>query len=380
LLRVPTSSTRDHQPRDATRGRLRTPPTTTGKLRLTRRAWLLLWLTATLIALADGGLRLRGASVTMMLEGRTRSLPAGLTVAQALEHIGRPAAGDLLAVDHSVLHKGAYPPTVLVNGQPVPGTRRLQRGDRVTIVPGRSRIEPVTRVSQQLAANRPGNPMRSLSTGPAQAVLDRGQQSGRMMPVAFHPAAGTAGSLPVALTFDDGPWPHSTQQILAILVQRQAPATFFVVGRQVERYPELVRRELAAGMAVGSHSYGHPQTFDRLPVARIRDEIAHGRRTLVPLEVRPVGFRPPGGATTSTVMAAAQELGDRTVLWSVDPADWRPGVTADQLVWRVLAGARPGAIVLLHDGGGDRSATVAALPAIIDGLHRLGLTPTVVPS
>jgi peptidoglycan-N-acetylglucosamine deacetylase len=115
-------------------------------------------------------------------------------------------------------------------------------------------------------------------------------------------------------------------------------------------------------------------------LARIRDEITHGRRTLMPLEVRPVGFRPPGGATTSTVMAAAQELGDRTVLWSVDPADWQPGVTADQLVWRVLAGARPGAIVLLHDGGGDRSATVAALPAIIDGLHRLGLTPTVVPS
>jgi peptidoglycan/xylan/chitin deacetylase (PgdA/CDA1 family) len=99
----------------------------------------------------------------------------------------------------------------------------------------------VTRVSQQLAANRPGNPMRSLSTGPAQAVLDRGQQSGRMMPVAFRPAAGTAGPLPVALTFDDGPWPHSTAQVLTILTQRQAPATFFVVGRQVQRYPELAR-------------------------------------------------------------------------------------------------------------------------------------------
>ena len=68
------------------------------------------------------------------------------------------------------------------------------------------------------------------------------------------------------------------------------------------------------------------------------------------------------------------------MLWSVDPADWRPGLTADQLVQRVLAGVRPGAIVLLHDGGGDRSATVAALPAIIDGLRRLGLTPTVVSS
>ena len=380
MLQAPTSSTRDHQPRDATRGRLRTPPTTTGKLRLTRRAWLLLWLTAGLIALADGGLLLRGASVTVMLEGRSRSLPAGLTVAQALERIGRPAAGDLLAVDHSVLHKGAYPPTVLVNGQPVPGTRRLQRGERVTIVPGRSRIEPVTRVSQQLAANRPGNPMRSLSTGPAQAVLDRGQQSGRMMPVAFHPAAGTAGPLPVALTFDDGPWPHSTAQILTILTQRQAPATFFVVGRQVQRYPELVRRELAAGMAVGSHSWSHPQPFDRLPVARIRDEIARGRRSLEALGVRPVGFRPPGGATSPAVAATGQAVGDRTVLWSVDPADWRPGLTADQLVQRVLAGVRPGAIVLLHDGGGDRSATVAALPAIIDGLRRLGLTPTVVSS
>jgi Polysaccharide deacetylase len=137
--------------------------------------------------------------------------------------------------------------------------------------------------------------MRSLSTGPAQAVLDRGQQSGRMMPVAFRPAAGTAGPLPVALTFDDGPWPHSTAQVLTILTQRQAPATFFVVGRQVQRYPELVRRELAAGMALGSHSWSHSQPFDRLPVARIRDEIARGRRSPQALGVRPVGFRPPGG-------------------------------------------------------------------------------------
>jgi peptidoglycan/xylan/chitin deacetylase (PgdA/CDA1 family) len=88
---------------------------------------------------------------------------------------------------------------------------------------------------------------------------------------------------------------------------------------------------------------------------------------------RRVGPLPPA------VVAAAQEFGDRTVLWSVDPADWHPGVTANQLVQRVLTAARPGAIVLLHDGGGDRSATVAALPVIIDGLRRLGLTLTVVP-
>ncbi len=68
------------------------------------------------------------------------------------------------------------------------------------------------------------------------------------MPVAFYPAAGSpAAVLPVALTFDDGPWPHTTEQILAILAQRHAPVTFFVVGRQAERYTELVRRELTAG-------------------------------------------------------------------------------------------------------------------------------------
>jgi peptidoglycan/xylan/chitin deacetylase (PgdA/CDA1 family) len=380
VLQAPTGSTQDHPPHGAPRGRLRTPSSSLAKLRLTRRAWLLLWLTATAIAVADGGLLLRGASVTVVVEGQSRSLPAGLTVKQALGRLELPAAGDLLAVDHSVLRKGAYPSRMLVNGQPAPPTRRLQRGDRVTVARGRTRIEPVTRVTQLLAASRPGNPLRSLPTGPAQAVLDRGKLSGRVVPVAYHPAAGAAGPLAVALTFDDGPWPHTTQQMLTILSQRQAPATFFVVGRQVERYPELVHREVAAGMAIGSHSYHHPQPFDRLPVARIRDEITRGRRTLVPLRIHPVGFRPPGGATSPAVTAAAQELGDRTVLWSVDPADWQPGVTSDQLVQRVLAAARPGAIVLLHDGGGNRSATVAALPAIIDGLRRLGLTLTVVPT
>lgn len=313
--------------------------------------------------------------MTVLVEGRSRSVPPGLTVGQALERLElRAMAGDLLAVDHSVLRKAAYPPTVLINGHPAPATQRLHRGDRVTVSRGRSRIEPVTRVTRLLGAGRPGDPIRSLPTGPARAILDRGQHSGRMMPVAFHPAAGSQGPLPVALTFDDGPWPNSTAQILTILIQHQAQATFFVVGRQVQRYPELVRQELAAGMAVGSHSWSHPQPFDRLPAARIRDEITHGRRALTPLGVRPVGFRPPAGAASAIVLATAQRLGERTVLWSVDPADWQPGLTADQLIWRVLAAARPGAIVLLHDGGGDRSATVAALPAIIDGLRRLGLT------
>jgi peptidoglycan/xylan/chitin deacetylase (PgdA/CDA1 family) len=382
LLQAPARSTQDHPPRDPTRGRRRTHPASPAKLRLTRRAWLLLWLTVAGLVLVDGRLLLERSRILVAVEGRSLPVPAGLTVQQALRRLAvPPPAGDLLAVDHTVLRRGAYPPRVLVNGQPASGTRRLRRGDRVTVQAGRDRMEPVVRGLQQLPARRRGNPLRWLSTGPAQAVLNRGSLSGRVVPVSFHPAGGSpAAPLPVALTFDDGPWPHTTEQILAILAQRQAPATFFVVGRQVQRHPQLVRRELAAGMAIGSHSYRHPQRFDRLPAARIRDEIVRGRRTLDALGVRPVGFRPPGGAASPAVVTAAQGLGDPTVLWSVDPADWQPGVTADQLVQRVLAAARPGAIVLLHDGGGNRSATVAALPAIIDGLRRLGLTLTALPA
>jgi hypothetical protein len=254
----------DHPPRDPTRGRRRTPPASPAKLRLTRRGWLLLWLTVAGLVLVDGWLLLERSRILVAVEGRSASVPAGLTVQQALRRLAvPPPAGDLLAVDHTVLRRGAYPPRVLVNGQPAAGIRRLRRGDRVTVQASRDRLEPVVRVLQQLPASRPGSPVRWLSTGPAQAVLHRGSLSGRVVPVGFHPAGGSpAAPLPVALTFDDGPWPHTTEQILAILAQRQAPATFFVVGRQVQRYPDLVRRELAAGMAIGSHSYHHPQRFD----------------------------------------------------------------------------------------------------------------------
>jgi peptidoglycan/xylan/chitin deacetylase (PgdA/CDA1 family) len=289
-------------------------------------------------------------------------------------------AGDLLAADRTVLRPGAYPARVLVNGRPAAWERRLRAGERVTIEPGRDRLEPVVRMVRRLPRRVPNNPVRSLATGPVEEVFLRGRLSGRVATVVFRPAGSASAPLPVALTFDDGPWPGTTEQDLAILTRLRAPATFFVIGRQVQRQPELVRRELAAGMAVGTHSFSHPQRFDRLPVPRIREEIARGLRTLAPLGVRPVGFRPPGGAASPAVVAAAERLGHRTVLWSVDTVDWQAGVTAEQIVARVLATVRPGAIILLHDGGGDRSATVAALPAIINGLRRTGLTLTVLPA
>ena len=148
-----------------------------------------------------------------------------------------------------------------------------------------------------------------------------------------------------------------------------------MIGYLAQANPDLVRQELRLGMTVGNHSYNHPQVppFAQLPPQLLTDEITLGEQVLSRLGARPHLFRPPGGSTSPRLVAAAAALGQRVVLWSVDPADWRPGSHAKEIVKRVLAAVRPGSIVILHDGGGDRSATLAALPAIVRGIRRRGL-------
>jgi peptidoglycan/xylan/chitin deacetylase (PgdA/CDA1 family) len=125
-------------------------------------------------------------------------------------------------------------------------------------------------------------------------------------------------------------------------------------------------------MTVGNHTYNHPEVppFDQLPPRLLQDEIALGGQVLSGLGPVPRLFRPPGGSTSAALVRAAAALGQRVVLWSVDPADWRPGSSAKEITKRVLSAVRPGSIVILHDGGGDRSATLAALPAIVRGIRR----------
>ena len=188
---------------------------------------------------------------------------------------------------------------------------------------------------------------------------------------ALHPA-----TLPgVALTFDDGPSPLYTPQVLDVLRRYQTPATFFVVGYHALQYPDLVRAEARAGMTVGDHSFDHPNypPFAALTTGQIDTEIARGRDALRGLAPPPRLFRPPGGSFSPYVEAAAHRLGLRVTLWSVDPTDWAVGVSSGQIVARVLGAVRPGSIVIMHDGGGNRAATVAALPAIIAGIRARGL-------
>ena len=202
--------------------------------------------------------------------------------------------------------------------------------------------------------------------------------------------AGVARRVPdgaVALTFDDGPHPSSTGRVLDALGDLGVRATFFCVGRNAQAHPGLVRRALAEGHAVGSHSATHPHPA-RTPLRDLEGEYVAGRRAVSAAAGRDVRlFRPPHGhlGLRSARMVRRQRLS--TWLWTVDPQDWRPGVTTDQVA-AVAAGARSGDVVLLHDWveqpwapeALDRSATVEALPAIVRAVEDRGLRFTTLPT
>ena len=178
----------------------------------------------------------------------------------------------------------------------------------------------------------------------------------------------------VALTFDDGPSPAYTQQILDVLARYRAPATFFVVGRQAAAYPELVHAEAAAGDGVANHTWDHVD-LSRTPASAYPHQVDDTTDVIEAITGwRTPCLRPPYGAVNSTVDARLADHGVVAVGWSVDPSDYRkPG--ADRIAERVLSNVQAGSIVELHDGGGDRSQTVAALPSIIEGIRSRGLEP-----
>jgi peptidoglycan-N-acetylglucosamine deacetylase len=180
----------------------------------------------------------------------------------------------------------------------------------------------------------------------------------------------------VALTFDDGPNPDATPAILDALGERDVKATFFVLGRHAERWPDLVRRVVAEGHTIGNHGYYHRKLHFKSP-RYVRDDLSRGTQAIEQAGgVHPALFRAPHGFRSPWVSAIAHSLGQRTVGWSLGVWDSdRPGV--DAIVERTIGGARPGSILLLHDGdgydpGGDRMQTARAVPRIVERLLEQG--------
>ena len=188
---------------------------------------------------------------------------------------------------------------------------------------------------------------------------------------------GRRGGQRIALTFDDGPNGPSTEAILDVLKKHGARATFFCIGKQAAARPDLIHRMTREGHLVGSHSEDHQKL-----AWRARREIAHqidgAQRSLVGAGApRPTWFRAPHGFKSPLLHGMLQSRGMRLCAWSHELRDFeQPGVAV--LVERALSGLSDGQIVLMHDGGGDRLETAAALDHILEECRQRGLTPVTV--
>jgi peptidoglycan/xylan/chitin deacetylase (PgdA/CDA1 family) len=179
-----------------------------------------------------------------------------------------------------------------------------------------------------------------------------------------NPTAVAGGKKVLFFTFDDGPDPVWTPQVLEVLARYDAHATFFELGSMQAAHPDLRDQVLAAGHSIGNHSISHAQ-LTKVSAARRHHEIFDGPSSKC--------FRPPYGAENAKVKADIKAAGMTAVLWDIDTLDWqRPGKQA--IVNSILKDARSGSVILMHDAGGNRSQTVAALDQALETLAAQGYT------
>jgi peptidoglycan/xylan/chitin deacetylase (PgdA/CDA1 family) len=182
----------------------------------------------------------------------------------------------------------------------------------------------------------------------------------------------------IALTIDDGPWPKTTGEMLDILKQNDVKATFCWVGSALQENPEIAKRVVAEGHAIGNHTWHH--WYRNMDEATAKSEIERTNDLIYKTTgVKTSFFRPPGGYLNNGLATYAKSKKDSVVMWSVTSADTDPRAKYQVFVKNVIRDAKPGAIVLMHDGGGNRERTVKALPEIISGLKQQGYRFVTVP-
>lgn len=225
----------------------------------------------------------------------------------------------------------------------------------------RAKAQPVAAPRVAVASTSPG----AVKATVARAVATSGPSALSKPPTPADPPAPASRGKVIYLTFDDGPDPEWTPQILQLLTENHATATFFDIGENVVGHQYLVRDIRAQGSQVGNHTWDHP-SLPGLTNSQITREL--DRTDHIQGVARCV--RPPYGATNNRVNALIRARGQRVELWNVDTRDWaRPGVAA---IVQQLLDARSGSTVLMHTGGGNRSETVAALRYALPKLRAEG--------
>jgi peptidoglycan/xylan/chitin deacetylase (PgdA/CDA1 family) len=225
------------------------------------------------------------------------------------------------------------------------------------------------------------NGHRPAAAALSQHVLDTRQRDEKAVSsvLAYTPfiRSGAGGKREIALTFDDGPGPY-TPQVLDVLEREHVPATFFVIGVELRYFSASTVREIRDGFVIGDHTETHPM-LAHLSAHDQREQLFEQAARIELLGgAPPTLFRPPYGSFDQTTFGLLHQMHMLMVLWSVDTDDYEaPGV--EVIVHRALEGAAPGAIILMHDAGGDRAQTIAALPTIISALRKRGYELVSVP-
>ncbi len=355
-----------------------------------RRVIVVVTAAAILAALVTAGVFIVGGRtsevrVVIRFQGHDRNVVVkqeAPTVAMALLAARiTPVAGHLLtAKTHQAITGHDFPPRFTLDGRHADRDTRLRTtkpvlevangADEVEGTVARSGVAipppPIPRIEYYLW--HPGTP------GVSNAVV--GMVSGEIVSAQQITAPSSPAAVTdkeVALTLDDGPWPD-TPQFLQVLQAKGVKATFCMIGNQVPRRSAMVKQVVDAGMTICNHTLTHNEHLDRSPAPVVETEVQGGLDALVKVLGRaPTLYRPPGGALNQTIIDSANRRGEQVIGWAVDPSDYKkPGTPA--IVARVVGQVKPGSIVLMHDGGGDRSQTLAALPIIIDQLKAQGYT------
>jgi len=325
--------------------------------------------------------------VPVTIDGTALTLAEGTTVAELRTKNAFTAhPGKLLSVKGSVIEtEGGHPIRVEVNGREAEDATYVFRKNTLVSYDGADTVETTVAVKVPIPVKTRiigHGPVMRLANPGSVGVLQRvvGSRSNwvvseRVLKPAQDMVVVKTRPRPqeklIALTFDDGPWPGQTDEILKILKHEGVHATFFMLGSRVKAAPELAREVALAGNVVGSHSLGHRLLTDSKPKV-IKKQIDGGADVIYQATgVLPTWFRPPYGAINGVVWKQVRLSRMRVALWDIDTRDWsRPGVK--KIVKSVTKDARSGSIVLMHDGGSDRRQTIKALPEIIRKLKKRG--------
>lgn len=326
--------------------------------------------------------------IIVLVNGETLSLPAGTKVGQLTRIADVPARpGAALDLTGDVTAVGGGSPAVrLVNGRALSAEQTLGDGAEVIARLGAPRLEAIKRTTAATpfttAVKGTGNVVSLAESG------SPGTQENYVGVSSEKPAASLTLSLPkervlersssprpgqklAALTFDDGPGTH-TQEVLDALAAAHVPATFFVLGSSAAGHQSLIAEEKAAGCEVEDHTWSHPD-LTKVSAAQFRSEVSRTATIIGGARF----LRPPYGASNATVKSLAASMGLRLAFWTVDTLDWlHQDVGA--IMSNVKAETKPGAIILMHDGGKNRLQTVAAIPVIVNWLFEQGYTLTTV--